>query len=248
MANLPRLMNFSLAPCVPIEAQSLYAPVYQELRRMILDGTLPPGWRIEEEVFCKAFHISRTPLREALHRLDHDGLATILPRRGAYVSDFSKAEILELLEMREALEGFAARLASERADTSTIERLRKLVEPASFENPSEDELKRLADTDRQFHELIYEATGNRQLIDTSRRINDQVHLVRLTTTLLSDRRTKSSKELVRIAAAIAARKGDEAERLAREHILGAIAAVQSSFPDGAKLSSIVRRISTVEGN
>jgi len=241
-------MNLSLTPAVPIEARSLYAPVYEELRRMILDGVLPPGWRIEEETFCKAFHISRTPLREALHRLDHDGLATILPRRGAFVSDFSKAEILELLELREELEGFAARLASERADVSTIGRLRELIDPTGLKNLSEHEPKRLADTDRQFHDLIYEATGNRQLIDTSRRINDQVHLVRLTTTLLSDRRTKSSKELTRIAAAIAARKGDEAERLAREHVHGAIAAVQASFPDGAKLSSIARRIATVQGN
>ena len=242
----PAAMELEIEGIDPVP--TLYAPAYQQIREMILDGRLLPGARIEEEVFCKAFGISRTPLREALHRLDHDGLATIWPRRGAFVTDMSKTEVLELLELREALEGFAARLASERADASVIARLKGLVDPARLRDLSEHNPKRLADTDRAFHELVYEATRNSKLIETSRRINDQVHVVRLTTTLLSDRRTKSAKEISQIVRAIENRKGDEAERLARDHVRHAIDAVQSTFPDGAMLSAIARRIKTTEGS
>ena len=218
--------------------RGLSAPAYERLRSMILDGRLLPGARIEEEAFCRAFGISRTPLREALHRLDHDGLATIWPRRGAFVIDFTKVQVIELLELRVALEGLAARLAAERADAGSIGRMRDMVNPVTLRQLSVSDPRRLADLDREFHELVYEATGNGQLIAMSRRINDQVHLVRLTTTLLRDRRTRSTRELTKIAAAIAGRRPADAEALAREHVAHALDAVKSSFPDGATLSSV----------
>jgi DNA-binding GntR family transcriptional regulator len=234
-----------MTSAVQIEAidlpPSLAEPAYERLRSMILDGKLQPGARIEEEAFCRAFGISRTPFREALHRLDHAGLATIWPRRGAFVTDFTKQQVIELLELRVALEGFAARLASERADAAMIRRLGELVDPVELGRASQQDPARLADIDRSFHELVYEATGNEQLIVTSGRINDQVHLVRLTTTLLSDRRTESTGELARIVAAIAARRAAQAETLAREHVMHAIEAVKSSFPDGATLSSVTQQ-------
>jgi DNA-binding GntR family transcriptional regulator len=225
----------------------LYATAYEQLRKMILDGRLAAGTRIDEEAFCRAFGISRTPLREALHRLDHDGLATIWPRHGAFVTDFTKAQVIDLLELRVALEGFAARLAAERADAEAQCRLRALVNSTTLRQLSLRDPRRLADLDREFHELVYEATGNEQLIANSRRINDQVHLVRLTTTHLNDRRTQSARELARIVAAITGRRAAEAEELAREHVTNAIEAVRSSFPDGATLSTIAHSVSAKRG-
>jgi DNA-binding GntR family transcriptional regulator len=231
-----------------IEPQrTLHAPLYDRIRGMILDGRLTPGSRIDEEAFSKALRVSRTPLREALHRLDHEGLATILPRRGAFVADFTKDEILQLLEFREGLEGFATRLASMRATPEAIRRFKELIDPAKLRHLSKHDPKQLAHIDRMFHELVYDTTGNRKLIDASRRINDQVHLVRLTTTLLSDRRTKSVEEISGIIKAIEHRDSDGAERLARQHVRAAAAAVKEDFPDDATLSVVARRNENLEG-
>lgn len=228
--------------------KTLHAPLYDRIREMILEGRLKPGARIDEEGFSKALGVSRTPLREALHRLDHEGLAAIWPRRGAFVADFTKVEILELLELREGLESFATRLASQRATAETIDRLHSLIKPAQLRDLSEHNPRELAQLDRKFHELVYEATGNAKLIEASRRINDQVHLVRLTTTLLSDRRTKSTEEILGIVAAIERRDADEAERIARQHVRGAAAAVRTDFPDGATLSDVARRNAVTGGS
>jgi len=222
--------------------KNLHAPVYERIHEMILDGRLLPGDRIDEEAFSKALRVSRTPLREALHRLDQEGLASIQPRRGAFVADFTKAQILDLLELRETLEGFAARLASERGDQAALARLREFAQTADIVDARE-----LIHADRMFHQSVYEATGNLMLIETSRRINDQVQLVRLTTTLLGDRRIKSTDEIAGIVNAIGDRDADRAERLAREHVRAAIAVVRTSFPDDATLSNVAHQMATLEG-
>ena len=241
----PALIDLHAEPVEP--QRTMHAPLYDRIRGMILDGKLTPGSRIDEEGFSKALRVSRTPLREALHRLDHEGLATILPRRGAFVADFTKSEILELLELREGLEGFATRLASLRATPQAIKGLRELIDPAELRDLSKHNPKQIARIDRIFHEQVYEATGNRKLIEASRRINDQVHLVRLTTTLLSDRRTKSVEEISAIIKAIERRDSDKAERLARQHVRGAAAAVEKDFPDDATLSVVARLNDKPEG-
>src|SRR5690606_27820757 len=134
-----------------IELRPLHAPVYERLREMIFRGKLLPGSKLEEDILSKAFRVSRTPLRQALQRLAHDGLVRSFPRRGTFVSDFTKSEIIDLLEVREALEGVAAALAARRIDTETLARLRKFMDPKRLGAYCETNPRRISEIDKTFH-------------------------------------------------------------------------------------------------
>ena len=88
--------------------------VYEELKRQILVGEIPPGTRMMEVELADEMGVSRTPIREAIRKLEKEGLVTIEPRRGAYASDISIKDMLDVLEVRQDLEGMAAALAAQK--------------------------------------------------------------------------------------------------------------------------------------
>lgn len=90
--------------------------VYEELKRQILVGEIPPGTRMMEVELADEMGVSRTPIREAIRKLEKEGLVTIEPRRGAYASDISIKDMLDVLEVRQDLEGMAAALAGAKGD------------------------------------------------------------------------------------------------------------------------------------
>ena len=104
--------------------------VYKILKKKIILREIKPGEKINEELLAKTLNISRTPIRETLFRLEHEGIVRIIPRRGAFVVSQSKEEIAELLYVREVLEGLTARMATENMDKNTLEKLRELKEKA----------------------------------------------------------------------------------------------------------------------
>ncbi|MBO0903508.1 GntR family transcriptional regulator [Jiella sonneratiae] len=188
---------------------------YRKLKEAIQDGTLPPGTRIREIEIAERFHVSRTPARDAIRRLESDGLISFVPRQGAVVSKLDHQETMELYDLREVLEGSAAAFAARHASEAEIEELRELVgsEEAIKDNPA-----RLADLNRLFHSVLYRAAHNRYLERSLIGLRDSMALLGGTSLRVPGRYETAHREHGAIIAAIAERDSAAAETAARGHI------------------------------
>src|SRR4051794_258765 len=192
--------------------------VYESLRDAISDGRIAGGERVREEDVARNLGVSRTPVREALQRLQQRGILILGPGRGLVVAQLSHEQVVELYAMREILEGSAARFAAMQATPAEIATLYQL----------QDELRTAIDDDmlhitlnRRFHQAIYEAAHNRYLMQTLESLHDSFALLRSSTFRLPHRQRNSDEERHRIIAAIEKRDPELAEKEAREHILQA---------------------------
>jgi DNA-binding GntR family transcriptional regulator len=194
--------------------------VFERLRADIKAGRYPAGQRMREEDIAQRLGVSRTPVREALSRLQHHGLLENAAD-GLVVTQLTRAQILELYGMREMLEGAAARFAARQASPYDVSDLRRIAE--AFEATGE-EPDRLATLNAAFHQAIYEAAHNRYLIRTLGELHDALALLQTTTFTVQGRYAGSVAEHGRIVDAIEARDPDRAEREARDHIRHALEA------------------------
>lgn len=189
--------------------------VYEELRTHILDGDLPPGTPLVEAALAKKLGVSRTPIREALRRLEQDTLVERV-HRGLQVRARSPAEILEIYEVRIVLEGTAARAASQRFTEIDRIRLRQLASALGQRQdaPSQE----LAAMNLQFHKAIWQASHNQTLVDVLERLH--VHLYRYpdTTYAFPGRAQTSLEEHEELIDAIFGRDGDRAAAIAMQHM------------------------------
>jgi DNA-binding GntR family transcriptional regulator len=189
--------------------------VYDSLRDAIWEGRFPRGERLREEEIARALGVSRTPVREALQRLQQRGLLGVGPGRGLMVAQLSKQQVLELYATREILEGAAARFAAQHADSTEIEVLYRLQTNLAL---AQDDAITLVKLNRYFHQAIYEAAHNHYLIQILEALHDSLALLHNTTFRMPNRRKESDEEHRRIIAAIENRDADGAEKAAREHI------------------------------
>jgi DNA-binding GntR family transcriptional regulator len=202
----------------PIKTQpNLKEAVYQRLKESIIRGEILPGAKLVETQISRELGVSRTPLREAVNRLAQEGLLEILPRRGTFVRQHSLGEILESLEIREALEGLAARLAARHAAPELIQKMKNCFSGFSPKNV-EKSIQEYAQQNVRFHHLVIAASQNRRLIGIIRNLYDQMDLVRLHTIVLPGRARKSLSEHRRIIRLIERKNGEAAEKLLRLHI------------------------------
>jgi DNA-binding GntR family transcriptional regulator len=201
--------------------------VYGRLRDAISDGRIAGGERVREEEVARNLGVSRTPVREALQRLQQRGLLMLAAGRGLVVAQLSQQQVVELYAMREILEGSAARFAAQHATAAEIAILYELQEELKS---AEGDAMRHVSLNRRFHQAIYEAAHNRYLLQTLDSLNDSFALLRSTTFRLPHRQRNSDEERRRIIAAIEQRDPDSAERAAREHI---VQAQRTRFESGA---------------
>ncbi|MDN5352163.1 MAG: hypothetical protein PWQ12_1083 [Clostridiales bacterium] len=152
--------------------------VFEYLRNAILGGELKPGERLMEVTIADQLGVSRTPVREAIRKLEKENFVIMIPRKGAYVADLTKKDILEVLEIRKELEGFAAYLASERMTIEEKEALAKTMEQFNASMATMDK-KSMIDNDNAFHSLIFKATKNQRLINIIYDLHDQFQRFRL---------------------------------------------------------------------
>jgi DNA-binding GntR family transcriptional regulator len=215
---------------------------YETLKSEILAGNFPAGHRLHESRLATTLGVSRTPIREALLRLDADGLVRVLPNRGAVVNHFADSELDELYELRALLEGYAAQRAAKGRGPETVERLRTLSEAMEAEwgggkDPNFGEISRL---NLEFHRTVQEAAGSQQL----RSILSGVILVPLTQhtfshyTLPEVRRSLAQHH--ELIDAIAAGDGGWAEAVMRSHILAARSSLQRFREDHARAAGNTR--------
>jgi DNA-binding GntR family transcriptional regulator len=196
---------------------SLGSQAYQELKRIILEGRVSPGKKLNEGELAKALGISRTPVREAINRLEKEGLVEIFPQRGAFVVQSTERDIFELFLIRENLEGLAARLASARIAESSLARLEACIQ--GFQEPfNEKDIQRYAREDFKFHQSIVLLSDARRLIQLVSSLHDHIRIFRLTTRGMSDRMKSSLVEHQCIIEALRKRNPEEAEQRMRRHI------------------------------
>ena len=152
--------------------------VFQTLRQAILSGKLQPGERLMEIHLANQLGVSRTPVREAIRKLELEGLVMTIPRRGAVVADITKSDLEDVLEVRSALEELAVTKA---CLTITAEQLEQLREAAELfvTCTRKNDLIASAQADAAFHEIISKATGNRRLIQILNNLREQIYRYRL---------------------------------------------------------------------
>lgn len=200
---------------------------YDHIRQAILEHRLKPGDRLREAELAKTIGLSRTPLREALARLEGDGLIVNDSARGLMVMQLDYNMVSELYYMREVLEGTAARLAAQHASDVELTIIDEICEQY---RRSLGDGAALAIKNRQFHEALYRCAHNRYLVKTLTLLHDALAL--LGESMLSDRARaeQTLNEHAAIVKALKARDPDAAEKATRAHIRTAqVARVKKQF-------------------
>lgn len=192
--------------------------VYHRLRADITSGELPPGAALVETQLATRYHVSRTPVREALRRLQQDGVVERADR-SMRVRPSSPEEILEIYDVRVTLEGLAARTAAEQRGDYDLTRLRGLADRMRALGTADTAA--MVTQNRLFHEAVWAASHNATLVDLLTRLH--THLLRYPETTLDypGRWQEVLDEHDGLLAAIVARDGETARRLAERHMTGA---------------------------
>jgi DNA-binding GntR family transcriptional regulator len=191
---------------------------YQKLQAAIQSGTLKPGARLRESELAEWLGSSRTPVREALNRLQTEGLVVQEPRRGMIIAQLDHNMVAELYVMREVLEGTAASLAARHASDVEIAMLREIAERDRTLN--NDPVK-LAKNNRLFHETLYRAAHNRYLLKTLSMLRESMALLGQTTLTLAGRSETAFAEHDALVSAIERHDASAAEEASRAHIRAA---------------------------
>ena len=192
--------------------------VQARIMQAIRNGRFRAGDRIRETQVADWLKVSRTPVREALRRLEAEGLLSFESWRGVVVSELDRQQVGELYAMREVLEGAAARMAARHIDDAEVELLQLLLQ--EMEEAGED-AETLAELNRKLHQTIYAAAHNQYLMQTLGQLENSLALLRGTTFAVEGRATSAASEHRAIVEAIAARDPESAEAAARSHISSA---------------------------
>ena len=152
--------------------------VFQTLRQAILKGELQPGERLMEIKLAERLGVSRTPIREAIRKLELEGLVVMIPRKGAAVANITEKDTKDVLEVRRTLEMFAVEVACDRITQEQLVQLKEAAKDFEASKGSMD-LIRIAETDMNFHEIIYEATQNERLVQMLNNLRENMYRYRI---------------------------------------------------------------------
>ncbi|NJQ00839.1 GntR family transcriptional regulator [Streptomyces sp. PLAI1-29] len=210
---------------------SRQARVIADMRRRIIKGEIEPGAPLSELALAEEFGVSRTPVREALKQLQTEGLVEIRPRVGTFVTTPSRREITELFEMKELLEGAAARLLARRGRVTEIGLLERNLREAD-EAVARDDRERYAELVQEFHDLLIAGADNSKLEVHYRMLMNQLAYSRLVNTSLSQpgRALQSDREHHLVLELILEKDGDSAEYMMREHVRASRRALLAGLP------------------
>lgn len=184
----------SKAASAPAARTSLVEQAYQAIRRRILDNAYPPGHQALESELAEQLGISRTPVREALIRLQKEGLVEVVPRHGMRVLPVSPADMAEIYTVLTALECAAAELVAARGPSAA--ELKPLIEATRDMDRAlkADDLDAWAAADERFHRTLAELAGNRMLLETIGNFWDRAHRARMVTLRLRPKPVNSTRE------------------------------------------------------
>lgn len=218
-----------------IAPTALYQEVAERLRQRIFAHELEPGAWIDEQALAEQYGISRTPLREALKVLAAEGLVTLKPRRGCYVTELSERDLDEIFPVIALLEGRCAYEAAEKAHPEDLRRLQALHEQLE-RSVADGDADRFFEANQQFHTAVQQLAGNRwlqQMIEDMRKV---LRLTRRDSLRLEGRLRESLDEHRTIMAALGDRDPARAEECMRRHLVSgrkAVAKIRTARSEGA---------------
>jgi len=197
--------------------KSLREMVYQSLKRSILQGKLKGGQRLKEESLAHEIGISRTPIREALHKLEQDELLYRLPKGGFAVKEFTKEDVEEIFGIRSALESYAAYLATLHITSQELSALEEKIEESeqALKNGDHDRLVKL---NTEFHDLLYRSCKSKKLIDMINNFRDYFYRYRSTLLRTEEGFRYSVDSHKKMLEAMREKKPRRVERLVRKHL------------------------------
>ncbi|CAA7599888.1 GntR bacterial regulatory protein HTH signature [Acididesulfobacillus acetoxydans] len=206
---------------VPVKLDS-YKPlreiVFDSMREAIISGVLKPGERLMEIQLAEEMGVSRTPVREAIRKLELEGFVVMIPRKGAYVAGVSLKDVADVFEIRAALEGLAAGLAAERVTDEELEQMERIL---LFHEGQETTLEKVVESDTDFHALVYEASRNARLVQILGNLREHFQRFRSTSLAVPGRVKVAVEEHRAIVEALVQHDVAEAQELATQHIVTA---------------------------
>ncbi len=215
------------------ERKSLGQDVFEYLKNSIIDQTIEPGSRLVESKIAEMLGISRTPLREALHKLEREEWIEKTPSGGFQVVSLTRQDIEETFGVRSALEAYAARLAAENyREKDLIPLEKKMLEyQKCLEKKANDKLQKI---NTEFHDLLYALSRNPKLIKMINQLRAQISRFRQIILKQDEYAIESNEDHFRMLEAIKKRDGDAVEKLVREHLIKGKNAVLSQLVEEEK--------------
>lgn len=190
--------------------------VYEILLENITKRNFAPGTKLGEQYLADQLGVSKTPVREALSRLERENLVNIYPNRGAFVVEITKEDIIEIYDLREVLEGLAARQAAGKINDNGIERIQRMIF-AMEESLEKEDLEAYSSHDSKLHGTLARISGNERLQKMVKNLRYQARILMSSSVQIPGRAEESIKEHNRILEALKAGNGPEAERQVRLH-------------------------------
>ena len=194
---------------------------YETIRDKIINGQLKPGQSITEEWLSKALNMSRTPVREALIRLQADDLVRIINNKGAMVAEITPRDIAEIFQLRVLVEPYAANICTEFIDNGELEKLKfnlKILQQSELSQTALKEMGTSLFEVHDLHSLIIQSAGNRRLIKLLNTLQSQILWTLNLERRIPGRIERSLKEHLNIIEALLDGDGDRAEKCMREHL------------------------------
>lgn len=203
---------------------SLSGRVFQKIRDDILSGRYKEHDELRENTIGKELGVSRTPVREALRQLELEGLVTIIPNKGAYVTGISMKDVQDIYAVRSLLEGLCARWATENITEEQMDELDEIILLSEFHMKKSGRYNadQVTTMDGRFHTVLYEASGSRILSRVLMDYHKYLRMARKTSVISEERARKSIREHKQILRAIRDKDANLAEQLANEHIMHAM--------------------------
>ena len=191
--------------------------VFNTLRKAILKGELEPGERLMEKQLAEKMGVSRTPIREAIRKLELEGLVIMIPRKGAEVAMITEQDIKDVLEVRAALESLAVKLACQRMDKQSTNEL-LAINDAFIGAARRKDVETVIKKDVEFHDAIYDATKNKKLTAMINNLQEQIYRFRVEYIRQMDDFSTLVEEHEEIVNAIVNQDSTTAQDIATRHI------------------------------
>ena len=207
--------------------------VFNTLREAILRGDLVAGERLMELQLAAKLGVSRTPIREAIRMLEQEGLAITIPRKGAIVAGMTEKDMQDVLEIREALEELSVQVACDKITDEEIAKLQKNMKNFEHSLKSGD-LKKMAQADVEFHDVIYRATDNPKLISMLNNLREQMYRYRVEYLKNPQNHEQLLKEHEAIYKGIVEKDKDAVTEMIRKHISNQVAVVKHMIREQEK--------------
>lgn len=202
--------------------------VFNTLRQAILRGELKPGERLMEIQLANKLGVSRTPIREAIRKLELEGLVLMIPRKGAEVAEITEKSLRDVLEVRRALEELAVELVCEKITEEQIQDLKDAAEEFK-ESLESGDITRIAEADVKFHDVIYMATDNQKLIQLLNNLREQMYRYRVEYLKRSDFHQQLIDEHEEIIETIETGQKERAVQVVCQHVDNQVEAVMDTI-------------------